>query len=51
MLMDSFRLGGALQTGAQNMSMMLAGRFFAGVGIGIMSDLAPLYQARLDLYK
>ncbi|KAJ7028938.1 general substrate transporter [Mycena alexandri] len=40
-------LGGALQTGAQNMSMMLAGRFFAGFGIGIMSDLAPLYQAEI----
>ncbi|KAF5365047.1 hypothetical protein D9758_010993 [Tetrapyrgos nigripes] len=36
--------GGALQTGAQNMDMMLAGRFFAGFGVGIMSDLAPLYQ-------
>ncbi|KAF7981900.1 hypothetical protein HWV62_31491 [Athelia sp. TMB] len=40
-------LGGALQTGAQNMNMMLAGRFFAGFGIGIMSDLAPLYQAEI----
>lgn len=25
---------------------MLAGRFFAGFGVGIMSDLAPLYQVR-----
>ncbi|KAJ7082307.1 general substrate transporter [Mycena epipterygia] len=40
-------LGGALQTGAQNMDMMLAGRFFAGFGVGIMSDLAPLYQAEI----
>ncbi|KAJ7195969.1 general substrate transporter [Mycena pura] len=39
--------GGALQTGAQNMDMMLAGRFFAGYGVGIMSDLAPLYQAEI----
>ncbi|KAJ7921428.1 general substrate transporter [Mycena leptocephala] len=39
--------GGALQTGAQNMDMMLAGRFFAGFGVGIMSDLAPLYQAEI----
>ncbi|KAF7341562.1 MFS domain-containing protein [Mycena sanguinolenta] len=39
--------GGAIQTGAQNMSMMLAGRFFAGYGVGIMSDLAPLYQAEI----
>jgi MFS family permease len=27
-------LGGALQTGAKNMDMMLAGRFFAGFGVG-----------------
>ncbi|KAF9074207.1 general substrate transporter [Rhodocollybia butyracea] len=40
-------LGGALQTGAQNISMMWAGRFFAGFGIGIMADLAPLYQAEI----
>ncbi|KIM83643.1 hypothetical protein PILCRDRAFT_819288 [Piloderma croceum F 1598] len=40
-------LGGALQTGAKNMDMMLAGRFFAGFGVGIMSDLAPLYQAEI----
>ncbi|KAF8059825.1 general substrate transporter [Lyophyllum atratum] len=40
-------LGGALQTGARNMDMMLAGRFFAGFGVGIMSDLAPLYQAEI----
>ncbi|KAJ7720089.1 general substrate transporter [Mycena maculata] len=42
-----YMLGGALQTGAQNMDMMLAGRFFAGFGVGIMSDLAPLYQAEI----
>ncbi|KAL0947977.1 hypothetical protein HGRIS_010603 [Hohenbuehelia grisea] len=40
-------LGGALQTGARNMDFMLAGRFFAGFGVGIMSDLAPLYQAEI----
>lgn len=28
--LTSLRCGGALQTGAQNMDMMLAGRFFAG---------------------
>ena len=41
------RFGGALQTGAQNMDMMLAGRFFAGFGVGILADLAPLYQAEI----
>ncbi|KAF8175574.1 general substrate transporter [Pholiota molesta] len=39
--------GGAIQTGAQNMDMMLAGRFFAGFGVGIVSDLAPIYQAEI----
>ncbi|KAG6853497.1 hypothetical protein C0991_003771 [Blastosporella zonata] len=28
------------------MDMMLGGRFFAGFGVGMMADLAPLYQAR-----
>ncbi|KAJ3843839.1 general substrate transporter [Lentinula raphanica] len=42
-----YMLGGALQTGARNMDMMWAGRFFAGFGIGIMADLAPLYQAEI----
>ncbi|KAL4257067.1 major facilitator superfamily protein [Pleurotus pulmonarius] len=40
-------LGGALQTGARNIDFMYAGRFFAGFGVGIMSDLAPLYQAKI----
>ncbi|KAJ7595189.1 general substrate transporter [Mycena floridula] len=40
-------LGGILQTAAQNMDMMLAGRFFAGYGVGILADLAPLYQAEI----
>ncbi|KAF9558448.1 general substrate transporter [Agrocybe pediades] len=40
-------VGGALQTGARDMDMMLAGRFFAGFGVGIVSDLAPLYQAEI----
>ncbi|KAF8829800.1 hypothetical protein HHX47_DHR2000123 [Lentinula edodes] len=42
-----YMLGGALQTGARNLDMIYAGRFFAGFGIGIMADLAPLYQAEI----
>ncbi|KXN91888.1 Quinate permease [Leucoagaricus sp. SymC.cos] len=42
-----YMVGGVLQTAAQNMDMMLAGRFFAGYGVGIVSDLAPLYQAEI----
>lgn len=42
-----FILGGVLQTAAQNQGMMMAGRFFAGVGIGMLSMLAPLYQSEI----
>lgn len=42
-----FLLGGVLQTAAQNAGMMMAGRFFAGVGIGMLSMLAPLYQSEI----
>ncbi|KAK7451720.1 hypothetical protein VKT23_012399 [Stygiomarasmius scandens] len=47
-----YTFGGALQTGARDMDYMLAGRFFSvevglGFGVGIMSDLAPLYQAEI----
>lgn len=41
-----FILGGVLQTAAQNQGMMLAGRFFAGVGIGMLSLLARKSQIR-----
>ncbi|KAH8829455.1 general substrate transporter [Flagelloscypha sp. PMI_526] len=40
-------IGGSLQTGAQSLDFMLSGRFFAGFGVGIVSDLAPLYQAEI----
>ncbi|KAG7090174.1 hypothetical protein E1B28_011781 [Marasmius oreades] len=42
-----YLFGGAMQAGARNMDMMLAGRFFAGFGVGILADLAPLYQAEI----
>ncbi len=42
-----FILGGVLQTAAANQGMMMAGRFFAGVGIGMLSLLAPLYQSEI----
>ncbi|KAI0315550.1 general substrate transporter, partial [Amylostereum chailletii] len=43
-----FLIGGTIQTAAQNYSMMLAGRFFAGFGIGMLAMLAPLYQAEIS---
>jgi len=36
-----FIIGGVLQTACQNRGMMLAGRFFAGMGIGFLGVLAP----------
>jgi MFS family permease len=36
-----FIFGGAIQTGCRNREMMLAGRFFAGFAIGMLSMLAP----------
>lgn len=43
----TFILGGALQTGANGREMMMAGRFFAGLGVGQLSLLAPLYQSEI----
>ncbi|CAO1626765.1 unnamed protein product [Sympodiomycopsis kandeliae] len=42
-----FILGGALQTGANGKGMMMAGRFIAGFGIGVLTMLAPLYQSEI----
>jgi hypothetical protein len=42
-----FILGGILQTAGQNKETILAGRFFAGVGIGNLALLAPLYQSEI----
>jgi SP family sugar:H+ symporter-like MFS transporter len=39
-----FNLGVALQTAATAIPMFLAGRFFAGFGVGFISALVPLYQ-------
>ncbi|KAF1838931.1 general substrate transporter [Decorospora gaudefroyi] len=42
-----FILGGALQTGAQTLGYMYAGRVFAGVGVGFLVMIVPLYQSEL----
>lgn len=43
----TFLLGGAIQTGAQSIHYMFGGRFLAGMGIGMLAMLAPLYQAEI----
>ncbi|OCH86847.1 general substrate transporter [Obba rivulosa] len=42
-----FLVGGAIQTGAQSIRYMYGGRFLAGMGIGMLAMLAPLYQAEI----
>lgn len=42
-----YLLGGALQTGAANLSMLWAGRWIAGVGVGFLVMIIPLYQAEI----
>ncbi|KAK7553570.1 general substrate transporter [Phyllosticta paracitricarpa] len=42
-----FILGGGLQTGAQNIDYLYSGRCLAGVGVGFLVMVIPLYQAEL----
>ncbi|KAF3393338.1 MFS glucose transporter mfs1 [Talaromyces pinophilus] len=42
-----FCLGGGLQTGAQNISYLYSGRFFAGFAAGVLTMIVPPYQAEL----
>ncbi|OCF40858.1 glucose transporter [Kwoniella heveanensis CBS 569] len=42
-----FIVGGILQTAAASKGMMMAGRFFAGWGIGSLGVLVPLYQSEI----
>lgn len=45
-----FIVGGVLQTAAQNKEMMLLGRLFAGVGIGMLSFLGRTTLSKLKRY-
>ncbi|KAG2417779.1 hypothetical protein HFD88_008998 [Aspergillus terreus] len=40
-------LGGALQGGAANIAMFQVGRFIAGLGIGILVTVCPMYMSEL----
>ncbi|KAF2635468.1 general substrate transporter [Massarina eburnea CBS 473.64] len=42
-----FCLGGALQTGAQTLAYLYSGRAIAGLGVGVLCMIIPLYQAEL----
>lgn len=43
-----FFVGGALQTFANGMPMMLLGRIIAGVGVGMLSTIVPVYQSEIS---
>ncbi|KAI5846552.1 MFS sugar transporter [Morchella snyderi] len=43
----TFILGGGLQAGGQNIGFLQAGRFVAGIGVGVLCMIIPLYQAEL----
>ncbi|PCH44363.1 MFS monosaccharide transporter [Wolfiporia cocos MD-104 SS10] len=40
-----FSLGVALQTGSSNIATFVVGRVFAGLGVGLVSTLIPMYQS------
>lgn len=39
-------LGAALQAGAMTVAMLIAGRLIAGMAIGLMSSIIPVYCVR-----
>jgi MFS family permease len=43
-----FILGGALQTFANGMPMMMLGRIIAGFGVGALSTIVPVYQSEIS---
>ncbi|KAJ1919845.1 hypothetical protein H4219_001754 [Mycoemilia scoparia] len=42
-----FIIGSALQTGAVNEAMMIVSRIIGGIGVGILSNIVPLFQSEL----
>lgn len=46
-----FFIGGALQTFARNMAMMMVGRIIAGLGVGALSTIVPVYQSEISVYS
>lgn len=43
-----FFVGGALQTAATSMAMMMVGRIVAGFGVGMLSTIVPVYQSEIS---
>jgi MFS family permease len=43
-----FITGGLLQTASTTMAMMILGRIIAGVGVGTLSTIVPVYQSEIS---
>ena len=43
-----FFVGGALQTLATSMTIMMVGRIIAGLGVGMLSTIVPVYQSEIS---
>lgn len=43
-----FFVGGALQTLATSMALMMLGRIVAGLGVGMLSTIVPVYQSEIS---
>lgn len=43
-----FVVGGALQTFSNDLNMMMVGRIIAGLGVGALSTIVPVYQSEIS---
>lgn len=43
-----FVVGGAFQTCANDLTMMMVGRIIAGLGVGALSTIVPVYQSEIS---
>lgn len=43
-----FFIGGAFQTFATSLNMMMLGRIIAGLGVGALSTIVPVYQSEIS---
>ncbi len=44
-----FFIGGAFQTFATGIAMMIVGRVIAGLGVGALSTIVPVYQSEISV--
>lgn len=45
-----FFIGGALQAFSTGLPMMMAGRIVAGLGVGALSTIVPVYQSEISVF-